>query len=315
MDLSPAHAAAVHESLTRARFEIIPMKGVEAQLPHLPDEAPITVTASPGQGLEATLELAAAVVGAGHRVVPHVSARLVRGPSHLDDIMGRLDELGVDEYFVPAGDATEAAGPYEGAADLLAAIRERGFTGRIGITGYPESHAFIDDETTIAAMADKAPHATDIVSQICFDSMVTKNWVTAVRARGVDLPIQIGLPGVVPFSRLLRISMRVGLGDSVRFLRKQHGVATRLLTGYQPDHIVEGLAPAVADPAQGVSGWHLFTFNAVEATVAWWRSQLAATAPATAQRRLGPDRPAPDEPHRLDPDHLHPDQRPPRSTP
>lgn len=280
MELTPHQAAAVHASLRRARFEIIPMKGVEDQLAHLPDDASITVTASPTKGLEATLELASTLATAGHQVIPHLSARLFTGRDHVADVMAQLDDLGVEEYFVPAGDAPEPAGPYEGAADLLPDIRKLGFAGRIGITGYPESHAFIDDATTISAMAAKAPQANHIVSQICYDPGTTASWVRVVRDRGIDLPIHVGLPGVVPFRRLLKISSRVGLGDSMRFLTKQHGVAKRLLTGYQPDHLVEGLADTAADETLGVAGWHLFTFNAVEDTVSWWRRQLAATAAA-----------------------------------
>jgi hypothetical protein len=34
----------------------------------------------------------------------------------------------------------------------------------------------------------------------------------------------------------------------------------------------------VADPELGVTGWHLFTFNAIETTVAWWRERLAVAA-------------------------------------
>lgn len=280
MELAPHQAAAVHATLRRARFEIIPMKGVDDQLAHLPDDASITVTASPTKGLAATLGLTSTLAAAGHHVIPHLSARLFTDRDHVADVIAQLDDLGVDEYFVPAGDAPEPTGPYEGAADLLPDIRELGFTGRIGITGYPESHAFIDDATTISAMAAKAPHATHIVSQICYDPATTASWVDAVRDRGVDLPIHVGLPGVVPFRRLLKISSRVGLGDSMRFLTKQHGVARRLLTGYQPDHLVEGLADTVADETLDVAGWHLFTFNAVEDTVSWWRRQVAATAAA-----------------------------------
>lgn len=279
MPVTPRQAAALHASLRNARFEIIPMKGVEDQLDHLPTDAAVTVTASPTRGLDATVDLTATVAAAGHRVVPHLSARLLVDRHHVADVLARLAELGVTELFVPAGDASEPAGAYEGAADLLPVLRDLGFDGPIGITGYPESHSFIDDATTISAMAAKAPYASHIVSQICYDPAVTVGWVRAVRARGVDLPIHVGLPGVVPFAKLLKISMRVGLGDSVRFLSKQHGVAARLLAGYTPDDVVEGLASTVAGD-HGVVGWHLFTFNAVAATATWWRDQLASTRAA-----------------------------------
>src|SRR3712207_7904845 len=56
----------------------------------------------------------------------------------------------------------------------------------VGISGYPESHPLISDETTIQAMYDKAPYATYIVSQICFDPAVTARWIRRVRNRGVE---------------------------------------------------------------------------------------------------------------------------------
>jgi methylenetetrahydrofolate reductase (NADPH) len=74
----------------------------------------------------------------------------------------------------------------------------------IGITGYPESHTFISDDTTIQAMFDKAPLAKYIVSQICFHPDVIGTWIRRVRNRGAELPIHIGLPGPVAAGRLLR---------------------------------------------------------------------------------------------------------------
>ncbi|MEX2324557.1 MAG: methylenetetrahydrofolate reductase [Nitriliruptoraceae bacterium] len=264
-------------SLERARFEIIPMKGVEEQIDHLPDQAVVTVTASPTKGLSATLELAATLAGKGHRVVPHLSARLVRSRDHLEEILEHLQWLGIVEAFVPAGDIEEPLGPYEGAADLLEAMAQCGHhLEHIGITGYPERHAFIPDQTTIEAMDRKAPHATHIVSQICYDPATIRNWIAQVRTRGVHLPVFLGIPGVIDRARLLRVSMRVGLGDSVRFLRKQHDVATRMLAGYQPDELLYALADLIDHPDQQVAGWHLFTFNEVARTEEW-RQQLMAS--------------------------------------
>ncbi len=265
----------VAASLERARFEIIPMKGVEDQLPFLPAGATVTVTASPTKGIDATLDLTARVAALGNPVVPHVSARLVEGRDHLARILDRLEASGVQEVFVPAGDADIPAGPYQGAADLLEEMTDLGHhLVRVGITGYPESHAFIPDATTIAEMARKAPHATAIVSQICYDPAIIRAWVDVVRARGIDLPIYLGVPGVIDRAKLLRVSMRVGLGDSIRYLRKQHEVATRLLTGYTPDELIGSLGDLIDHPAARVAGWHLFTFNEVERTERWRQELL-----------------------------------------
>lgn len=270
----------IAESFAEPRFEIIPMKGVEDQLAWLPPEAVVTVTSSPTKGIPATLTLAATLhrSAAVRRVVPHLAARLVTDRHHLADLLAQVVDLGLTEVFVVAGDAERPAGDFEGTAPLLRAMAEIGHSLDVGITGYPESHAFLPDDTTIRAMFDKEPYASYIVSQICYDPSVIARWAAAVRARGTGLPIHIGLPGVVDFARLLRISKRVGIGDSTRFLRKQWSMITRLVSGYQPDGLIDELAPALADPTLHIAGWHLFTFNEIRRTEQWRQDLLARYA-------------------------------------
>jgi methylenetetrahydrofolate reductase (NADH) len=177
---------------------------------------------------------------------------------------------------VPAGDATEP-GEFQGAADLLEAMGDsRTQFDRIGITGYPESHHLISDEETIRAMFAKADMATDIVSQLCFDPATIGWWIGAVRARGVRLPIWIGIPGCVDHAKLLRVSMKIGMGESTRFLRHQRGMLTRLLTRqFKPTRLLNGLAQVVSEPDAGVAGFHLYTFNEVGATERWRQRTLS----------------------------------------
>src|SRR3954468_21718702 len=215
--------------LRRSRFEVLPLDGIEdAVLAHLSKDTKVTVTASPSRGLEATLELSERLSRAGYPVVPHLSARLVRDRPHLEEALARLSAAGIGELFVPAGDATEP-GEFQGAADLLEAMGDsRTQFDRIGITGYPESHHLISDEETIRAMSVKAEMATDIVSQLCFDPATIAWWIGAVRARGVRLPIWIGLPGCVDYAKLMRISMKIGMAESARFIGHQRGWVSRL---------------------------------------------------------------------------------------
>ena len=183
-------------------------------------------------------------------MVPHLAARLVRDGAHLDEVLDRLLAAGVVRLFVPAGDATQPAGEFEGAADLLAAMgSRRSEFEEIGITGYPETHHLISDEETIRAMFEKAEMATDIVSQICFDAGTIADWIGNVRERGTGLPIWIGVPGVVSYRKLARIATKIGLGESARFLGHQHGLLSRLLTRrFSPDSLVRELAPTAAEP-------------------------------------------------------------------
>jgi methylenetetrahydrofolate reductase (NADPH) len=263
--------------LESPRFEVLPLDGIEQEITeHLPTDVKVTVTASPRKGLEATLSLTERLAAAGYPVVPHLSARLVRDHAHLEEVVARLQETGVRELFVPAGDATEP-GEYQGAEDLLAAMGEyRSRFDRIGITGYPESHHLISDEETIRAMFAKAEMATDIISQLCFDVDTIDGWIKNVRARGTHLPIWIGMPGCVDYAKLVRISMKIGMGESTRFLRHNRNVLARVLTRqFKPSRLLRDLEPVVTDPAANVAGFHLYTFNEVGRTERWRRRTLS----------------------------------------
>jgi methylenetetrahydrofolate reductase (NADPH) len=272
---APPASPVLAELLRRPRFEVIPLDGIEEQvLEHLTTDVKVTVTASPRKGLEATLDLSERLARAGYAVVPHLSARLVRDRAHLEEAVARLRSAGVRELFVPAGDAPEP-GEFAGAAELLVAMGSlRAEFDEIGITGYPESHHLISDEETIQAMFAKAPMATCIISQICFDAQVIATWIERVRARGTHLPIWIGVPGSVDRAKLVRISMKIGLGDSARFLRRHRGWTRRLITRrFKPDALIRDLAPSVSSPAANVGGFHFYTFNELVSTERW-RHQL-----------------------------------------
>jgi methylenetetrahydrofolate reductase (NADPH) len=99
--------------------------------------------------------------------------------------------------------------------------------------------------------------------------------VDRVRARGVGLPIWIGLPGIVPNAKLLRISMKIGLGESARFLRAHRAWLRRVLTRtFTPDPLIRGLAPVYADPSADIGGFHIYTFNELERTERWRQAMM-----------------------------------------
>ncbi len=261
---------------------MIPLAGAEeAVLEHVPAEVTVTVTASPRRGLEPTLELAERVAGHGYAVVPHLAARHVRDRAHLGEIVERIRAYGADDVLVLAGDAEEPAGEFDGSLPLLRALAELGQPFQdVGISGYPESHAFISDDATIRSMFEKEAFATYIVSQICFDPRVTAAWVAAVWERGTHLPIHIGLPGVIPRSKLVRVSARIGVGDSLRFLRTHRGWLRRTLRGeFDPDQLLAGLEESLGHPRRNVAGFHIFTFNDL-ANTERWRQQALASAGA-----------------------------------
>ena len=185
--------------LAQPRYEVFPSGSVEqAVVDWVPPGMTVTVTASPARGLDATLDLTERLAARGYRVVPHLSARLVVDDAHLATIVTRLLACGVDDVFVPAGDADPPAGRFDSALPLLSRLTEMGRPfARVGITGYPESHPHIKDDITVQAMWDKRHHSSYIVSNLCFDPAVLRKWVARIRARGVTLPLYVGLAGPV----------------------------------------------------------------------------------------------------------------------
>jgi methylenetetrahydrofolate reductase (NADPH) len=271
----------VERLLANPKFELMPFDSFGEQIEYLPDGAQIAITASPTLGIDATVEWTEKAAAMGYDVVPHVAARYIEGEEHLDEIARRITDAGVTNIFVPGGERDEPAGPYESAYDLLVALDDLGYEfDRVGITGYPEGHHFVDDETMADAMAKKEPYADYIVTQICYNPEAVIDWVEEIRARGVTLPVEVGIPGVMKYQRLLSISQKVGVGDSIGFLRKTTGVLdfVRQLIGsrgkYTPDKLIDGLSPYTDDPDYGIEGVHIYTFNQVPDTESWRHERL-----------------------------------------
>ena len=265
--------------LENARYEVLPTASTEDKvLEHLPRDRAITVTASPSKGLEATLDLAERLAGHGYVVVPHLAARMVSGRSELVEIADRLVGKGITSVFVPGGDA-EPAGDYLDALALLEdlATLDRPFS-HVGITGYPESHPSIHDDLTVQSMWDKRRHATHIVSNLTFDPAVVRDWLHRLRARGVTMPLLLGIPGPVDRTKLLGMATKIGVGESTRFLAKNKGVFARLAApgGFTGETFLRRCAPALGEPGALVEGLHVFTFNQIAETEAWRNDLLVS---------------------------------------
>jgi methylenetetrahydrofolate reductase (NADPH) len=281
LDISSTPTADEVGLLDEPRYELMPFDSFGEQLVHLPDGATIAITTSPTLGLDATIEWTEEAAAEGYEIVPHIAARYVQDSDHLDEVAARLVDAGVTDIFVPGGDREEPAGEFESALDMLQALEDLEYSfDDVGITGYPEGHDFLSDETLAEAMAAKEPYATYVVTQLCYDPAAVISWIDRIRDRGIDLPVEVGIPGVMKYQRLLGISQKVGVGDSVRFLQKTSGVLgfIRQLIGsrgkYTPDELVDGLAPYADDPTYDIRGLHIYTFNQVPDTETWRHKRL-----------------------------------------
>jgi methylenetetrahydrofolate reductase (NADPH) len=267
--------------LRSPRYEVLPTKGTEEAVQEwVPAGMTVTVTASPVKGLDATIDLTERLAARGYRVVPHLAARSVADHAHLDRIVARLTACGVHDVFVPGGDAPHPAGPFDSALPLLERLEEMGRPfSRIGITGYPESHPKIHDDITIQAMWDKRRYASYIVSNVCFDAARLGRWIGRIRARGVALPLYVGLASPAERTRLLKMAAVAGASESARFITRHPSWILRfwLPGGYHPDRLLDRAAAVLTAPGSGVAGLHLFTFNQLQQAELWRRAALERT--------------------------------------
>ena len=130
----------------------------------------------------------------------------------------------------------------------------------------------------LEALRAKAPFASYMTTQLCFDPGAIATWIAARRAEGID--------AAGPDRRAGRRRARTSCS------RSAPGSASRTRTGSCVKNLrfVAGLVRSggfygrpgssrasrryIADPAAGVVGLHMYTFNAVEATEAWRQSML-----------------------------------------
>jgi methylenetetrahydrofolate reductase (NADPH) len=228
--------------------------------------------------MDATVDWAIRLQADGFRAIPHLSARMIADRAMLADLLQRARDGGLRHAFVVGGDADEP-GEYLDGLSLLTAMTELGhpFT-TLGCPGYPQGHPDIPDDALAAALRDKAPYVQHVTTQMDFDTQAIVDWVHARRADGLTPEIIIGVPGAADPQKLLSIAARIGVKDAKRFLVKNLRFVTGLARSggfYKPTAFVEGVASLLADPLAQVTGFHLYTFNAVEATESWRQSMLA----------------------------------------
>ena len=267
--------------IAEARYEVIPMKNVEPQIPHLPAGCSVSVTCSPAKGQQATLDLTSRLLDLGHMAVPHFSARLCVDEADVRGLAEYCKNHGVLEAFRMAGDPPERAGKYDGVVaflrDFLAC--DHGLQ-RIGVSAYPDGHALIPAEVVHQALHDKQALLAEAgipgfaSTQMCFDVVKWKTWAAAERADGFTLPLHVGVPGVIDRVKLLTMGMRLGIGASMRYVKKNGGILGRLFssTSYEPDKLINPLSKVSSE--LGIEGLHLFTFNNVQSTAEWQRKMI-----------------------------------------
>jgi methylenetetrahydrofolate reductase (NADPH) len=212
---------------------------------------------------------------AGMNPVPHIAAREFNGDSAATDFLARLrDEAAVTRALLIAGDGHACAGPFDSSLALLrSGLLQQYGVRSVGIAGYPEGHRKISPVALEQSLDDKIGYAARegielfIVSQFCFDGEAVVDWIERLRARGVTLPVRVGVAGPATLRTLLAYGVRCGIGNSIRALGSQALSLTRLLAQQGPEKIVRRIAHSQA--RLGIAGLHFFPFGGFAQSARW----------------------------------------------
>ena len=241
----------------------------------LPAGTVVHINHAPGDTHHGILATAARVRRAGLVPVPHIAARYLASYTQLNDCLARaVGEAGVEQVFLVAGDVDRPVGTFDsGLAMLSTGLFQRHGIRRIGLPGYPEGHPKLGQALLDDALRAKLAFARDggletfIVTQFSFESAPIVDWISHVRALGIDVPIRVGLAGPASISTLARYAVRCGVGNSLRVLLGGHASIARLLVEAGPEPVMQALA---ADAARSqIAGLHIFTFGGFRRTAAW----------------------------------------------
>jgi methylenetetrahydrofolate reductase (NADPH) len=272
-----------------ARGALMRTASLEATLPSqselaelaevLPKATPIYLSAPPGHAHLRLAQVAKHVRDAGFEPVPHVAARGFPDRATLNDFIARVaGEAAVDRVLVIAGDVDRPAGPFAGANAVIASdLLQRHGIREVGISGYPDGHPKLSDDTLHRAMTEKLASAqarglqVRIVSQFCFDGEAIAAWLESLRAAGIRVPIQVGVAGPSSAKGLARFALRCGVRASFKAMLS--GKATQLLADVTPDDLIARVETFVESRAlDGVSA-HIYSFGGLVRTARWLRAR------------------------------------------
>ena len=279
--------AAIHPDWEKPRRNMVDGYSLEMtakELDGLREAAPlirpgtqVAVTFLPGEEMEQRVEAAKLVRELGFEPIVHLSARRLTSKEELDSYLARITaEAGVKRVFLIAGDPPEPEGPF---ADSLQVI-ESGLLEKHGITiagvgGHPEGHPNVSKadlwvwmEKKIAALRERGIVPL-VVTQFAFDDDAIVEWVGEMRARGIDVPVRLGVPGPAGIKRLLGFAKRCGVGASASVMKKYGISLTNLIGSAGPDKLVDSLDKKLSDEEHGRVRLHFYPFGALTASAEW----------------------------------------------
>jgi methylenetetrahydrofolate reductase (NADPH) len=249
----------------------------------LPAGTALYVAHTPNARLADVAEVACAAERAGFRGCPHLVARRIASRAELDAALARLREGGVSRALLVAGDLTPPAGEYASTLDILdsGALDDAGLAS-IGVAGHPEGNPNIPPDVAWDALSRKQDWgartgvAVHVTTQFGFDAAALAAFDAGLAARGISLPVHVGVAGPASLKSLAKFAVMCGIGASLAAILSNPLALGSLksLVKTIDEVFPEVVARALAAPARFVQP-HFFAFGGVMKTVEWLESVRA----------------------------------------
>src|SRR5690606_14264790 len=191
----------------------------------LPDGTAVYVAHPPGVPIDDIVALAGKVQKLGLTATPHIIARKLESREQLDKALAQCQALGIRNALCVAGDITAEKPGFNSSLEVLQTglFAKYGFK-QVGVAGHPEGSKAIGEErvgqalTGKAAFAKDAPFDLHFTTQSGFDPNAFTEWEAVTDAKGIGMPIHVGMAGPASMRQLAKFAMLCGVGASMRFL-------------------------------------------------------------------------------------------------
>lgn len=243
----------------------------------VPKGTAVYVAHPPGVPIDDIVALAGRVQQLGFTATPHIIARKLESRDQLERALARCQELGIHNALCVAGDITAEKPAYQSSLEVLQTglFAKYGFRD-VGVAGHPEGSKNIGEERVEQALRGKAAFAATagfniyFATQFGFDPQPFIDWEAETAAKGISLPIHVGMPGPASLRQLAKFAMMCGVGASMRILTSRTSAMVNLLSAQAPDDMVTALAQhRLNNPQSRFKKIHFFAFGGVVKTAKW----------------------------------------------
>jgi methylenetetrahydrofolate reductase (NADPH) len=271
-------------------MEVMPRTAakIEDFKPLLPVGSRVYVAHIEGTPIEEMVATAARLSRDGFEAMPHFPARIISDAATLEDWIKRYaGEAGVSSALVLAGGVAKPVGAFHSSMQLLdtGLFEKHGYT-RLHVAGHPEGNADIDPKGSTElvdaaldwkqAYAEKTGTEMAIATQFAFDAVPVVAWAERLKARGIAMPIHVGVAGPAKLQTLIKFAVACGVGPSLSVLQKRAKDLTKLLKPFEPTEVLTALATyKAAHPESLIAQAHVFPLGGINASAEWIAEKTA----------------------------------------